>query len=142
MILGLIVLGVLGTLLLPIKTIKEIKSIYKFSGALLIIISSYGLQLLNMDESPLPEKPEEINLVITDIARPEMDGRATFKAIREIDPKVPIIVCSGFLPDLGLFALEVGSEPDGFVQKPYEIGTMLKTVVNALGRSQGDKDPE
>ena len=87
--------------------------------------------------SRFEENPEIIKLVITDLAMPVMDGRATFRAIRKINPHIPIIVCSGFLPDLGMFASEVGSEPDGFVQKPYEIGTMLKTVTDALDRGKG-----
>jgi hypothetical protein len=41
--------------------------------------------------------PKRIDLLITDIARPSMDGFALIRAVREIDPDIKVIVVSGQL---------------------------------------------
>ena len=69
----------------------------------------------------------EIAAVLTDMAMPGMDGPATIRALRAIDPGVKIIVASG-----SSSAGEFASEPDlgirYFLAKPYTAGTLLKTL--------------
>lgn len=64
------------------------------------------------------ERAEEISLVLLDMTMPDMDGAQCLQALREINPKVNIVVSSGYqesyvVKDLG------DCVADGFVQKPY-----------------------
>jgi CheY-like chemotaxis protein len=70
---------------------------------------------------------EEIDLVITDMAMPGMDGPALIEAVRKIRREIPVIVVSG---------LPMGkNEPPGikgFLRKPYTTSTLLKSIRAAL----------
>ena len=73
----------------------------------------------------------EIAVVLLDLTMPVMDGEEAFHALREVNPKVPVLLASGFhrhdvieqLSQLGLA---------GFVQKPYSINALASALANAL----------
>lgn len=71
------------------------------------------------------------DLVLLDMVMPEMDGIATLRAIKEIDPVSRVIMCtaSGIEPVVRLAMLSGAS---GFVTKPYEEDTILRTIRNIL----------
>ena len=84
------------------------------------------------------EKHSEIDLVLLDLAMPLMDGRETHRALREFDPDVRVLLCSGYS--------EQDAEPrspdevsTAFVQKPYSISVLMEAVRSALGGpAEGD----
>lgn len=88
----------------------------------------------------LATRRDEVDLVVTDMAMPVMDGPATVVAIRALRPDMPIVVMSGLGgADQGrLRELEV----DGFVPKPFSVGQFLEAVSMALAvrnmRSAGE----
>ena len=43
----------------------------------------------------MPERRGEIQVVVTDLMMPVMDGPATIRALQRLDPKVKIIAASG-----------------------------------------------
>ncbi len=73
-----------------------------------------------------------IDLVVVDLTMPRLDGAATFRRLRSIDPDVRVLLTSGFseqditagLPSRGL---------EGFLQKPFTPDQLLDTVAHALG---------
>lgn len=69
----------------------------------------------------------EIKLVLTDMAMPFMDGAATIRALRRIDPKLPVIAASGLtsadINELGVNAL---------LSKPYTAEKLLTTLAEIL----------
>jgi CheY-like chemotaxis protein len=73
----------------------------------------------------------EISVVLTDMAMPTMDGPATIRALRKINPIVKIIVASG-----SASGKSVATGPDAgtkyFLAKPYTAGTLLKTLRTIL----------
>ena len=77
------------------------------------------------------EHTKDIKIVITDMMMPFMDGRATIKALRKINPYLKIIATSGFmgqeksidLSDLPVYA---------FLAKPYTASKLLIAVSQAL----------
>lgn len=74
---------------------------------------------------------DEIDLVILDWVMPLMDGRETFIALRELEPDVRILVCSGFLP--GGFPNDLlGPRTSVFLQKPFTFPNLLAAVEKAL----------
>lgn len=69
-----------------------------------------------------------VDLLVTDIEMPGMDGRALGKAIREEYGKVPVIYISGFVEDSEAKDL---SEPDqgfAFIGKPFHPKALLEVV--------------
>jgi PAS domain S-box-containing protein len=72
-----------------------------------------------------------VKLVITDMMMPYMDGPATIRALRRLDPNVKIIATSGLKPEDKIAdAAQLGVK--NFLPKPYTAEKLLKTVAAAL----------
>jgi PAS domain S-box-containing protein len=77
---------------------------------------------------------KEISLVLLDMVMPKIDGREVFRRVREINPRVKVIVSSGYSHDRDADdLLEQGAA--GFVQKPYRMADLLKMVEKVLDRN-------
>lgn len=73
----------------------------------------------------------ELQLLLTDIAMPIMDGPATIRAVRTLLPRLPVIVASGSdsatdSPVLKELAVQT------FLHKPYSADELLRTVHDVL----------
>jgi PAS domain S-box-containing protein len=77
------------------------------------------------------QRRDEISAVLTDMAMPVMDGPATIRALRKINPAVKIIVASGSASGSGV-AKEHDIGTKYFLAKPYTAGTLLKTLRTIL----------
>jgi DNA-binding NtrC family response regulator len=75
----------------------------------------------------------EIVLVILDMMMPEVDGVETFRLLRAINPDVKVIVCSGYSIDESARTV-INDGAVGFLQKPFEISTLLSTISDVLTR--------
>ncbi len=73
--------------------------------------------------------PSRVDVVITDLAMPEMDGLEFAAALRALRPNLPIIYCSGLLEDSGLSQPETGAV-EHLLVKPFT----KSDVAEALGR--------
>jgi CheY-like chemotaxis protein len=78
------------------------------------------------------EKPDEFDLVITDMAMPIMTGAEFAKKILKIQPDIPIIMCSGFSEkvDSGI-AKSIGIKE--YIKKPIltdELTSKIREVLN------------
>jgi len=75
---------------------------------------------------------EEIALVLMDLGLPKLNGWDAFKKMKETDPKVRVVLCSGYLdPHTKSERLKEGAKD--FVQKPYvpeEILTRIRGVLD------------
>jgi PAS domain S-box-containing protein len=83
-----------------------------------------AIQKLSADHS-------SFDLVILDMNMPRMGGQATFKSIKELFPRLKVLVCSGYsatMLDDGKFTDSI----DGFVQKPYELEEFARKIRLAL----------
>jgi len=72
-----------------------------------------------------------IDVVLTDMVMPIMDGPATVNALMHIHPQVRIIAASG-LDANGRVAKAAGSGVKHFLPKPYTAETLLTTLHNVL----------
>ncbi len=75
--------------------------------------------------------PAEFDLVITDMAMPDMVGSDFARRILDIRNDIPIIICSGFSEDLEQFKKEEGRVTT-FLDKPLLVEDLVKTVRRLL----------
>lgn len=73
----------------------------------------------------------QIGLIILDYFLPVMDGDAVFEELRKIDPRVNVVLSSGFNEQSKLAAmLKQGLR--GFIPKPYTREKLLEQVAKAM----------
>jgi CheY-like chemotaxis protein len=100
------------------------------------ILESYGYRVLTAGDGTealalFAQRKADIRVIITDMIMPYMDGAATVRALRKIDPSVRIIASSGFSAGAqGKDAAAPGT--DGFLVKPYTSETLLETLRTVL----------
>ena len=71
------------------------------------------------------------DLVVMDVRLPGMSGLETFRAIREIEPKLPVIVMTAFgTTETAIEATKLGAFE--YVLKPFEIPEILALIDQAL----------
>jgi len=80
-------------------------------------------------------KRQAPDLIIMDIRLPGMNGLDTFRLIREIDSKIPVIVMTAFgTTDTAIEATKLGAFD--YILKPFEIPDMLSLINQALEASK------
>ena len=73
----------------------------------------------------------EIVLVLLDIVMPEMDGKETYRALKEINPHIKVLVSSGY--SITCKAREIlGEGAHGFIQKPYRKAELAEKINKIL----------
>ena len=73
----------------------------------------------------------EIRLVVIDMIMPQMNGRQCFRALRQLDPQVKVILSTGGADD-GAVQDILDSGGADFVQKPYEMRQLAEAIRRAL----------
>jgi PAS domain S-box-containing protein len=77
------------------------------------------------------EHKDEIAVVLTDMAMPFMDGAATIRALRRVNPAVKIIAASGLTTPLQEGELQTLGVSD-YIPKPYTAEKLLTTINTVL----------
>jgi DNA-binding NtrC family response regulator len=78
------------------------------------------------------ERRHEIHGVLTDMLMPFMDGPATIRVLRKLDPSVKIIAASGLM-DGEKVKDSTGMDDINFLVKPYTAEKLLNTVYKVIG---------
>ena len=100
------------------------------------ILSKNGYEVVGEAENGMKavEKFAELrpDLVTMDITMPEMDGISAVKAIRKIDPKAKIVMCSAMGQQaMVIEAIQAGARD--FIVKPFQADCVLEAVRKAVG---------
>jgi two-component system cell cycle sensor histidine kinase/response regulator CckA len=74
---------------------------------------------------------DAVDLVILDIAMPRMNGNEAYGALMEVNPKLKVLVSSGYSEEDRVADL-MGRGANGFLRKPYESETVLAAVRDVL----------
>lgn len=72
-----------------------------------------------------------IDAVVLDVAMPEMNGEATFHALRRLDPSARVLFSSGHAPRRQLQRLG-GARPARFLAKPYHPSALIRAVKDLI----------
>ncbi len=76
---------------------------------------------------------DKIDLVLTDVGLPKLDGRGVFSQIKALNPQVRVIFASGYLePDVKSEMFKAGVKD--FVQKPYMPNEVLVKIREVLDK--------
>jgi two-component system cell cycle sensor histidine kinase/response regulator CckA len=77
------------------------------------------------------EHMEEISLVLLDLTMPGMDGSETFQALCALDPRVRVVMSSGY-GEQDLATRFAGKGLAGFLPKPYTLADLTERLSAAL----------
>ena len=81
----------------------------------------------------IEERGEPVDLVVSDVMMPEMDGPTLLGELRRRDPNVKFVFVSGYAVDAFDRHLPDGERPD-FLPKPFTLKQLVETVKAAIGR--------
>ncbi len=76
------------------------------------------------------EHHDRIRVVILDMMMPDWNGIETFEKLQAFDPKVRVLICSGFTREVTTQLLEKGCK--GFIQKPFSMSDLKFHILSAL----------
>jgi CheY-like chemotaxis protein len=92
-----------------------------------VLLANDGAEALSIFAS----QHEAIDLVLTDMMMPVMDGSALIQLVKKLKPDVPIVATSGL--NSGHDALKLTSHGvTRFLAKPFSAETLLTTLSEAL----------
>jgi len=78
----------------------------------------------------------KIDIVVSDVVMPEMDGPALFKELRKRNPGIKVIFVSGYPNEA--FRESMGSDDFAFLPKPFSLPQLAAKVKEELAK-QGPK---
>jgi len=105
-------------------------------------LEGYGVEVAGSGRIALEKaRGRAFDGVLLDVAMPEMDGLATLKALRELNPELPVMMMSGNATlATAVEATKLGA--CDFLEKPLTTDKVLITVANALKLARLERDAE
>jgi DNA-binding NtrC family response regulator len=79
--------------------------------------------------------PTGFDLVLTDLTMPGLDGHQLFTALTTRDPRLPVILSSGYSEHQHTSCYPDGT-PATFLKKPYRLGYLLAKVNEELDKRE------
>ena len=95
-----------------------------------VLEASGGQEAIRLAE----RQPGAIDLLVTDVVMPRMDGREAARQLLRLDPGLRVLYISGY-PDRDGIGEEMVKEGAAFLQKPFRVTTLLARVREVLDRA-------
>ena len=73
-----------------------------------------------------------VDIVVSDVVMPEMDGPALFKELRRRNPSIKVIFVSGYPNEA--FRESLGSDDFAFLPKPFSLPQLAQKVKEELAK--------
>jgi two-component system cell cycle sensor histidine kinase/response regulator CckA len=104
-----------------------------------VVLKEHGYRVLSAPDARIALelislRPDEIDLLLSDIGLPDMDGFDLNHRAREIQPKLKTLLCSGYI-DGTVKTRMAGDGIDGFIPKPYDTHGLLGMIRSALDQA-------
>jgi DNA-binding NtrC family response regulator len=114
-----------------ILVVDDDQTLLKFFKIHLNKFFSKIIVVKNAKEAITTLAEKEIDLVISDIRMPRMDGIQLMKKVRLHDPAIPVFLVSGaLLTDEQMGTID--DKADGFLKKPFSIDDLHDFISNGL----------
>lgn len=102
------------------------------------ILSMHGFSVVDAGDGEealqrLDEQPDRIDLVVTDVVMPGMNGRELATALREKAPGLRVLYMSGYHDD-ELLRHGILRDDESFLQKPFGPDELMARVRELLNR--------
>lgn len=81
--------------------------------------------------------PNEIQLLLTDVIMPEMNGSELARRLKTMIPDLKIIFMSGYTADI-IAGCGIIDDEVNFIQKPFSVATLTKTIETILKAGRGE----
>jgi two-component system, cell cycle sensor histidine kinase and response regulator CckA len=97
-----------------------------------VITAKGGLSALSV----YADRGKEIDLVLLDLIMPDQSGKETFAQLKAMDPRVRVLLSSGYsLDDEAAAILQKGCK--GFIQKPFDLEHLSNKIREVLNDPAG-----
>jgi two-component system, cell cycle sensor histidine kinase and response regulator CckA len=123
------------------ETVLVVDDEHDILGAIQETLSSRGYKVFAVDDpnsalDMVKKMPHKIDLVITDIVMPRLNGKELISKIKMIDADIRVLAISGYTKYVSQ-SDEIG-EINGFLQKPFESYYLLSVVRRILDARPND----
>ena len=122
-----------------ILIVDDDETLLKFFKIHLNKFFSRVLVVKNAKEAVETIKEKDIDLILTDIRMPRVDGIQLLKKIRKLDASIPIFLISG-----GMIEVEeadtINELADGFLRKPFTVEEIQAFINQGIKRREVLKD--
>jgi CheY-like chemotaxis protein len=92
-----------------------------------VVVADSGKQAIKVYK----ENRDRIDIVILDMIMPEMSGGETYDRLKMINPKVKVLLSSGYSID-GQASKILKQGCNGFIQKPFNMSELLEKIGQIL----------
>ncbi|UOK73186.1 cell cycle histidine kinase CckA [Ancylobacter polymorphus] len=122
-----------GTLLL----VEDEEAVRAFAARALasrgyhVLEAGSGVEALEV----MAQHPGEVELILSDVVMPEMDGPTLLKELRPSHPDIKVIFMSGYAEEAFAKNLPEGAD-FGFLPKPFTLKQLIEAVKASMGRSE------
>jgi signal transduction histidine kinase/FixJ family two-component response regulator len=124
----------------PTERIIIVDDEKRMCESLTALLSGDGVEVRAFQRSPEAVeviRSGRVDLVVTDIKMPELDGLEILKAVREIDDGIPVILMTGYgSMDTAMEAINAGAY--NYLLKPVEFAQLELSVKRALEKRRSD----
>jgi CheY-like chemotaxis protein len=102
-----------------------------------LMLESFGFEVVVAEDGRVAveryaERHADLDLVLLDMIMPNMGGDDAYRAMRDIDASVPVVVCSGYAADETVRSMQAQGLA-GFLAKPYRRAELAAIIEQTLG---------
>jgi DNA-binding NtrC family response regulator len=98
-----------------------------------IALAENGEKALRIIES------KKVDLVLTDLKMPDMDGMTLTKQLRESHPEIPVVVMTGY-PSVDSAVEALRSKVADYIVKPFNINRLYKVIEAQINEGESDSE--
>ncbi len=118
----------------PVLVIEDVESV---RIVIMDLLKSVGLTPTGVTSGPegvalYREQQPSFDLVVIDLLMPGMSGEQTLQALRTLNPRVPVLLVSGYTQDDVLGRVD-STGPTGFLSKPFTREAFERKLKELLG---------
>lgn len=114
-----------------ILVVDDDNTLLKFFKIHLNKFFSRVIVVKNAKEAVDALREKEIDLVLTDIRMPRMDGLQLMKRVRKHDPSIPVLLISGALLS-DEQSKSAADDADGYLRKPFSVDDLHAFIENGM----------